>query len=482
MRAARWFRESTAGQWDNFGPDAQREQQDRAIDRYGLVDAGPRVVGRLVGLDVGLADRDLGGDGRARPGRAPSTSSSSATSAASCATSSRPSSRSRTISTPRASSSCSRTSGCCHRTRRTGTSSSGRRTRPRRTAASSPSASARATPRSGDGSACPAATGRPTASSARASPRSCGSTRRRPPSSSGPTSSPRPARPTGRSPPQTGLAKTHVGELLTNPIYAGRLRTGEAGGDRADRRPGALVDGPDDARAAADPDAGPHREARLRPAARAAPAAASTSTATSAATAIRRPTCEAFLAATPIVRRRRYRDRDHDKRIKGHSYPQEWYEDAIGALLGQVGSLDDHDHHRGRAPATATARRGPIELALARIDREREEASQRLAKTRDIAAWQATMARLDAEAAGGARQPGEQDRLSPAEVVAYLRSLPVALGRRRTRRTPGAGHGAVRQDRSGGLREDGVRAHTRCHRTRARRGAAGACSRSVADR
>ena len=40
MRAARWFRESTAGQWDDFGPDAQREQQDRAIERYALVDAG----------------------------------------------------------------------------------------------------------------------------------------------------------------------------------------------------------------------------------------------------------------------------------------------------------------------------------------------------------------------------------------------------------------------------------------------------------
>jgi DNA invertase Pin-like site-specific DNA recombinase len=40
MRAARWSRESTAGQWDNFGPDAQREQQDRAIERYGLLDAG----------------------------------------------------------------------------------------------------------------------------------------------------------------------------------------------------------------------------------------------------------------------------------------------------------------------------------------------------------------------------------------------------------------------------------------------------------
>ena len=28
----------------------------------------------------------------------------------------------------------------------------------------------------------------------------------------------------------TGLRKTHVGELLTNPIYAGRLRTGEPAG------------------------------------------------------------------------------------------------------------------------------------------------------------------------------------------------------------------------------------------------------------
>ncbi len=50
LRAARWTRESTGrvdpdtgrprgSQWDSFGPDAQREQQDRAIDRYGLLDA-----------------------------------------------------------------------------------------------------------------------------------------------------------------------------------------------------------------------------------------------------------------------------------------------------------------------------------------------------------------------------------------------------------------------------------------------------------
>ena len=39
-RAARWIRESTAGQADNFGPDAQLEQQTRAIERWGLVDTG----------------------------------------------------------------------------------------------------------------------------------------------------------------------------------------------------------------------------------------------------------------------------------------------------------------------------------------------------------------------------------------------------------------------------------------------------------
>ena len=39
-RAARWYRESTAGQFDAFGPDAQRDQQDRAIALHGLIDSG----------------------------------------------------------------------------------------------------------------------------------------------------------------------------------------------------------------------------------------------------------------------------------------------------------------------------------------------------------------------------------------------------------------------------------------------------------
>ncbi len=40
LRAARWVRESTAGQVDRFGPDAQHEQQREAIARYGLIDTG----------------------------------------------------------------------------------------------------------------------------------------------------------------------------------------------------------------------------------------------------------------------------------------------------------------------------------------------------------------------------------------------------------------------------------------------------------
>ena len=40
LRVARWIRESTTGQYDRFGPASQREQQDRFIERHGLVDTG----------------------------------------------------------------------------------------------------------------------------------------------------------------------------------------------------------------------------------------------------------------------------------------------------------------------------------------------------------------------------------------------------------------------------------------------------------
>jgi DNA invertase Pin-like site-specific DNA recombinase len=40
LRVARWIRESSSGQFDRFGPQSQREQQDRFIERHGLVDTG----------------------------------------------------------------------------------------------------------------------------------------------------------------------------------------------------------------------------------------------------------------------------------------------------------------------------------------------------------------------------------------------------------------------------------------------------------
>ena len=40
LRIARWVRESTSGQYDYWGPDSQRELQDRIIERHGLLDTG----------------------------------------------------------------------------------------------------------------------------------------------------------------------------------------------------------------------------------------------------------------------------------------------------------------------------------------------------------------------------------------------------------------------------------------------------------
>ena len=46
------------------------------------------------------------------------------------------------------------------------------------------------------------------------------------------------------------------------------------------------------------------------------------------------PTCPGFRGAVPLVRRRRRAT--YDSRIKGHSYPQAWYEDAVGEILNQA--------------------------------------------------------------------------------------------------------------------------------------------------
>jgi hypothetical protein len=118
----------------------------------------------------------------------------------------------------------------------------------------------------------------------------------------------------------------------------------------------------------------------------------------------------------------RRRRSTHDSRIKGHSYPQAWYEDAVGAILAQIGRVDDatisevvrlHGSYRPRAD----------ELTLARINRAKEDAARQFIRTRDMTALQTTMARLDAEERL-AKEPVESKRLTSPEIVDYARSLP----------------------------------------------------------
>jgi DNA invertase Pin-like site-specific DNA recombinase len=421
MRAARWFRESTAGQWDNFGPDAQREQQDRAIERYDLVDAGlewsvassgwtsawrtatwEAMIGSAQGgafdvLVVGYVSRFLRNLKQTLIAVEDHlhTSGVVVLFADERLLSSDPGSWDQFIREAHEAEAYSRklskrvSEGYAAKRRRLGVPG-GNRMPFGLIREGKPSVL-----RVDEAQAAVVVRAYQLAAT--------GST-------------------DWEVAAQTGLAKTHVSEVLTNPIYAGRLRSGETAAivpivdpvlwstvqtmreRRRTRTPGRIVKGAYALRLRCAGcgkylfgDVGRYRHPP--------------------------PTCEAFLAAKPVVRCRRSRNRDQiDTRIKGHSYPQGWYEDAVGELLGKVGELGDHAMSEiVRLYGEDEGR--PDELALARIDREREEASQRLAKTRDIAAWQATMSRLDAEQQV-ARQPRHQRRLEPAEVVAYLRSLP----------------------------------------------------------
>ena len=129
-----------------------------------------------------------------------------------------------------------------------------------------------------------------------------------------------------------------------------------------------------------------------------------------------------LLAIDEEAARDTFHTKADDKRVAGHSYPKEWCEGAISALLGELGSIDDFAitevvrHYQQRRVEVDRA-------TLARVAREREEAGRRLATTRDVPAWQREMALLDLEEQA-AREPSQGGRLSPADVVAYLRSLP----------------------------------------------------------
>jgi hypothetical protein len=418
LRVARSFRESTAGQWDNFGPDAQREQQDRAIARYGLIDTG---------LEWSVAS-----SGWTSAWRTPTWEAM--------------------LAAAREGSFDILVVGYVSRflrnlkqtliavedhlhpvgvavifaDERLLTSDPGDWDQFVREAQEAEAYSRKLSKRVGEGYA---------------------SKRRRlgvPGGNRAPYGIIREGRPstmrideataptvrhafelaaTGLTDwevaAQVHLAKTHVGEILTNPIYAGQLRTGEPAGVTAIVEPAlwSRVQVMRAMRRTRTPGRTVKRNYPLRLRCSGCGRYLYGDTGRYRHPA---PTCEAFIAATPHLRRRY--SADHDRRVQGHSYPQDWYEDAIGELLEQVGGVDE-------GAITAAVRlynERPAQVdkvTLARIDRDREELARRLARSRDVATWQTGMARLDGEEQL-ARQPVRSGRLTPAEVVAYLRSLP----------------------------------------------------------
>ena len=130
--------------------------------------------------------------------------------------------------------------------------------------------------------------------------------------------------------------------------------------------------------------------------------------------------CEPFKAAAPR-RHRRNAKTNLDHRVKGESYKVEVYEDAIGLAFERV-AVSSALRTSAVAEATRTDAEGGDVLAQARIKREREQAALRFAKDRDLAKLEATMARLDAEAAAAVARPSRVP--TAAQARAYLESLP----------------------------------------------------------
>ncbi|HVA84711.1 MAG TPA: recombinase family protein [Candidatus Saccharimonadales bacterium] len=418
LRAARWFRESTTGQFDNFGPDAQRDQQDRAMTRYGLVDSGlewsvaasgwkdawrtPPWQAMLAAarsgafdvLVVGYASRFLRNlkqtliavEDHLQPAGVVVLFADERL------LSSDPDHWSQFVREAQESEAFSRKQskrvheGYEQKRRRLGIPGGNR----------APYGVVR------EGHPSTLRLDEPKAAVVREAYQLA---------AAGCTD--------WEVAAKTGLAKTHIAEILTNPVYMGQLRTGEPAGvapivepalycrvqtareRRRTRTPGRVVQRDYALRLRCAGcgkylygDVGRYRH----------PA----------------PTCEAFVSAKPS--RPRTRGHRDDARIKGHSYPQAWYEDAVGAILERIGRVDDatisevvrlHSAFRPRAD----------ELTLARIHRAKEEAARTFARTRDLPAFQATLTRLDAEERI-ASEPVEVQRLTATEIVDYTRSLP----------------------------------------------------------
>jgi hypothetical protein len=102
--------------------------------------------------------------------------------------------------------------------------------------------------------------------------------------------------------------------------------------------------------------------------------------------------CEGFKAAAPRVRRRF--SRNNDQRMRGESYPADSYDEMVGEALKKVASstllLTET-----MPIALASDGAGVDPFTTARIERDREAATARYLRDRDVTGLQRAMERLD---------------------------------------------------------------------------------------
>jgi len=408
LRAARWIRESTDGQWDNFGPDAQREQQDRAIDRFELVDTGlawqVAHSGRTVGSTSQFAEM-MAAAGVAYDVLVVGYVSRFA----------------RDLRTAVNARHDLHAAGAAilFADERILTSDDERWDEWAREAVEAESYSRKLGRRISEGYA--------------AKRRRLGDPGGRAPHGFVRLGRPPTLRPTdavvqvrsvfdaaaaGRTDRQVagavGLPIDTVRGILTNPIYVGRLRDGSPASVEA------VVDvatwqAVQELRAARRTRGGKPETFRTYalPMLRCA-ACGDRLIGDSGRYRHRRP-CSAFTAA-----RRRLAYRNRLVRSLGTSYPQALYEDAIGAAL-EAWSLGDEQ----LVQAAAIDRSAPAqvdELALHRIAAQREQLLARYARDRDVDALERGMARLDAEEQS-VRTSGHPDPVAWSDVLPWLRDI-----------------------------------------------------------
>jgi DNA invertase Pin-like site-specific DNA recombinase len=129
-----------------------------------------------------------------------------------------------------------------------------------------------------------------------------------------------------------------------------------------------------------------------------------------------REPCPGFLAAKPDLGRR-------PGRVDGKGYRREWYEGVVGDLLAMVSLRADT---LATIIASVVARPAePDRLALARIERERDAALGRYRRDRDARALDATMERLDRDESEAAILH-EAGGVPADRAVAWLSGLGVA--------------------------------------------------------